>query len=83
MQGVNGILFDLRDYNTKLREMHRELWLDENLPGWLPNVLQLYDRSSDIWQRQILQLEQIKRDYRQGIPLPPAEELGLISKKPS
>jgi len=83
MQGVNGVLFDLRDYNTKLREMHRELWLDENLSGWLPNMLQLYDRSGDIWQRQILQLEQIKRDYRQGIPLPPAEALGLISKQPS
>jgi len=37
--------------------------------------------SSDIWQRQIIQLEQIKRDYRQGIPLRAAEALGLFSEK--
>jgi hypothetical protein len=83
MQGVNGILFDLRDYNTKLREMQRTLWLDENLPSWLPNMLQPYDRASDMCQREITQLERIKRDYRRGIPLPPAATLGLISDKPS
>jgi hypothetical protein len=83
MQGVNGVLFDLRDDNTKLREMHRTLWLDEDLPSWLPNMVQPYDRASDVWQREITPLEQIKRDYRRGIPLPPAATLGLISDKPS
>ena len=83
MQGVNGVLFDLRDYHTKLPEMHRTLWLDENLPSWLPNMPQPYDRASDMWQREITQREQIKRDDRRGIPLPPAATLGLISDKPS
>ena len=83
IQGVNGILFDLRDYNSKLRELYRTLWLDENLPAWLPNMLAPYDRASDMWQREITKWERIKRDYRRGIALPSAESLGLLPEKPA
>jgi hypothetical protein len=82
IQGINGPLFDLRDYTTRLRETYRSLWLRENFDSWLPSILQLYDRNSAIWQRQIAQMEQIKADHRQGKRLPPAETLGLLAAEP-
>jgi hexosaminidase len=77
IQGVNGPLIDLRDYNTHLRELYRELWLSENLSFWLPNVLRLYDLNGDMWQHHIAQFDQVKWDHREGKPLPPADSLGL------
>jgi hexosaminidase len=75
IQGVNGPFFDLRDYTTRLRGLYSELWLSENLSSWLPNVLQLYDRNGDMWQRHIAQFDQIKWDHREGKPLPPSESV--------
>jgi hypothetical protein len=60
IQGINGRLFDLRDYTTRLRGLYQELWLSENLDSWLPNILQLYDRNSQLWQRHIAQIDQVK-----------------------
>jgi hypothetical protein len=76
---TNGHLQDLRDYTTKLRELYRQLWLSENLATWLPNVLQLYDLQSGLWQDKIAQFQQVGADFRRKKPLPPAESLGLIS----
>jgi hypothetical protein len=78
IQGINGPLIDLRDYTTRLRGLYRELWLGENLGAWLPNVLQLYDRNGDMWQRHIAQFDQLKWDHREGKPLPPGDSLGLF-----
>jgi hexosaminidase len=78
IQGINGPLIDLRDYTTRLRGLYRELWLSENLSSWVPNVLQLYDRNGDLWQRHIAQFDQLKWDHREGKSLPSAESLGLF-----
>jgi hexosaminidase len=78
IQGINGPLIDLRDYTTRLRALYRELWLSENLTSWLPNVLQLYDRNGDMWQRHIAQFDQVKWDHREGQPLPSSDSLGLF-----
>jgi len=79
IQGINGPLIDLRDYTTRLRGIYRDLWLSENLSSWLPNVLHLYDGNGDMWQRHILQFDQIKWDHREGKALPPGETLGFFS----
>ncbi|HVA01653.1 MAG TPA: glycoside hydrolase family 20 zincin-like fold domain-containing protein [Terriglobia bacterium] len=79
---TNGRLQDLRDYTTRLTEMYRKLWLSENLPTWLPNVLQLYQRNSDLWQDLIEKFAQIRNEYGQGRPLPSPESLGLLTKQP-
>jgi hypothetical protein len=68
---------DLRDYNTRLREMYRQLWLGENLPQWMPNMLQRYDRNNDLWQKWSDQFENLAAIQEQGKPLPPPESLGL------
>jgi hexosaminidase len=82
IQGVNGPLFDLRDYTTRLRALYQDLWLSENLGSWLPNILQLYDRNSQLWQQHIAQFDQLKWDHRQGRPLPPLDSFELPSPTP-
>jgi hexosaminidase len=79
IQGINGPLLDLRDYSTRLRGLYRNLWLNENLGSWLPNILQLYDRNIQLWQQHIAQFDQVKWDHREGKPLPSGESLGLLS----
>jgi hexosaminidase len=79
ISSTEGRLQDLRDYSTKLRELYNRLWLSENLPTWLPNVLELYDRNSDLWQATIQQFDEIRMNYRAGkSKLPSADSLGLI-----
>jgi hypothetical protein len=82
IESTNGRLEDLRDYTTKLRGLYQELWLSENLPGWLPNILQLYDRQSLLWQDKIAAFKQVHLDFRQRKPLPSAESLGLMPMSP-
>jgi hypothetical protein len=75
--GTNGRMQDLRDYTTRLRELYQELWLSENRPTWLPNILQLYDQQTWQWQDQIEKFQQVDRDFGEKKPLPPADSLGL------
>ena len=73
-----GRLEDLREYTTRLRELYKQLWLSENYETWLPNMLQLYDRQSALWQEMIARFDTLRNDLDQGKPLPPAESLGLL-----
>jgi NAD(P)-dependent dehydrogenase (short-subunit alcohol dehydrogenase family) len=58
---TNGHLQDLREYTTKLSELYKQLWLSENLATWLPNMLQLYDRQSALWQNKICPIRASRR----------------------
>jgi len=78
IQSTNGRLEDLRDYTTRLTELYRQLWLSENLPAWMPNMLQLYKRNSDLWQKLIAKFSGIRYGFYDGQPLPSAESLGLL-----
>ncbi len=78
IDSTNGRLQDLRDYTTRLREIYKQRWLSENLPTWLPNILQLYDRNSRLWQRLIAKYNDLREAYYQGQPLPSPESLGLL-----
>lgn len=78
IQSTNGRLEDLRDYTTRLTELYRELWLSENLPDWMPNMLQLYKRNSDLWQSLIAKFSGIRNGFYDGQSLPSAESLGLL-----
>ena len=82
IQSTNGRLEDLRDYTTRLTELYRRLWLSENMPTWMPNMLQLYKRNSDLWQDLIAKFSNIRYGFYDGQPLPSAESLGLLPAKP-
>ena len=53
---------------TRLTQLYRQLWLKENLPTWLLNVLQLYRRDSDLWQTLLAKFATIEADYEQYHP---------------
>ncbi len=74
---TNGRLEDLRDYTTRLEEMYRQLWLSENLPTWMPNILDRYRRNGDLWLDLMEKFSTIRSNYGQGQPLPSPESLGL------
>jgi len=78
-----GRLDDLRDYTTRLREIYKARWLDENLPNWLPNVLQLFDQQSLQWHQKMGQVDELLREFESGKPLPPPESLGLLPPGPA
>jgi len=80
---TNGRLEDLRDYTTRLTELYRRLWLSENLPTWLPNILLRYERNNEMWQELISRFHQISAEHWQGKPLPPADSLGLLPVTPT
>jgi hexosaminidase len=77
ISSTNGRLQDLRDYTTRLTELYRQLWLSENLPNWMPNMLQLYKRNSDLWQGLIAKYSELRAGISGGQPLPSPESLGL------
>ncbi len=81
IDSTNGRLQDLRDYTTRLTELYRQLWLSENLPTWLPNMLQLYHRNSLLWQNLIAKYADIRAEFGQGKPLPSPESLGLLTEQ--
>lgn len=49
ISGANGLLQDGRDFSTSLAAEYRRLWLAENRPYWLGNVMALYDRETRMW----------------------------------
>jgi hypothetical protein len=77
ISGDDGRLNDLRDYTIRLREMYKELWLSENLPNWLPSILQLYDGQIALWQNMIAKFSKARFDFTLNKPLPSPESLGL------
>ena len=83
ISSTNGRLQDLRDYTTRLTEMYRKLWLSENLPTWMPNMLQLYKRNSDLWQGLIAKYLDLGTSFSQGQTLPSPESLGLLNVQQS
>ncbi len=74
---INARLEDLRDSTTRLREMYRAAWLQEYEPYWLDNVLVRYDTLAEIFQKKIVAVRQVRRQYDATKTLTPPEELGF------
>jgi len=77
--GINARLEDLRDSTTQLREAYSKLWLSENRPYWLGNVLIRYDNLAALFQAKIQQVKLAGRQYSEKRTLPPPEELGFLA----
>ncbi len=70
INGVNGLVQDLRDHNFELRAMYKKLWLRENRPYFLPNILERYDTEARRWSRLARQFSTIQSRYRHTHRLP-------------
>ncbi len=77
LNSVNGLLQDGRDATTALAAEYRRLWLAENRPYWLGNVMILYDREARMWLEEIDTIRRAAAAYRTNRILPPAEAVGL------
>jgi hypothetical protein len=77
--GGGGLIQDMRDQTTLLREMYRKLWLTENQPYFLGNVLARYDEELGRWEEAANRIGRSRRTYdRHALPslIDPAEAEG-------
>jgi hypothetical protein len=78
ISGVNARLESLRDATTRLREMYRELWLKENRPYWLGNVLIRFDNLASLFQSKIQAVASAEQQYREQQTLPTPRRMGFL-----
>jgi hexosaminidase len=73
----NGHMQDLRDAYSGIKNEYAHVWLGENRPYWLDNVLVRYDLQIQKWQQRGWHFEEVIRAFDARKDLPPAETLGL------
>ena len=74
INGTNGLLQDMRDQTTLLRAHYRKLWLAENRPYFLDNILARYDEELERWERAANHVNRLRDVYRHPRRLPPLIE---------
>lgn len=74
---INALLVEGRDTEVALRAEHEALWLRQNRPYWLGNILALYDRDTQAWLSKLDTMRQLELLLRMGVAPPPAKEIGL------
>jgi len=74
---MNGRCQDLRDGYSQLKELYRQLWLTENRPYWIDNVLVRYDLQIQKWQQRSDDLNTVINDWQRTKQLPAAEKVGI------
>src|SRR5438093_6739725 len=71
-----GMLTDLREMISELREQYREAWLDEATPFRLQSALYRWDAEWDFWTAmQKLLVQQIFQGWKEGEPFPPLDTI--------
>jgi len=74
---INARLEDLRDATTRVSHMFREAYLREYGPYWLDNVLVRYDGLAREFQKKIVAVRQVRRQYDATKSLTQPQELGF------
>jgi hypothetical protein len=74
IDGVNGLLQDMRDQTSLLRAYYRKLWLAENLPYFLDNISLRYDDELERWEKATRDVNHLRDVYRHLRRLPPLIE---------
>ncbi|MGH9356082.1 MAG: hypothetical protein ACRD10_08125, partial [Terriglobia bacterium] len=75
IDGVDGLVQDMRDRTSALRTQYRRLWLGENLPYFLPNILLRYDEELHRWQSAAGRFTHVRTLYHHTHQLPPWSDL--------
>lgn len=71
-----GMLTDLREMISELREEYRQAWLDEATPFRLQSALYRWDAEWDYWTAvQKLLIQQVFQGWKEGEPFPPLESI--------
>jgi hexosaminidase len=70
----HGMLADLRETISGLKESYREAWLEESTPYRLPSALLRWDAEWNYWQAvQRLVVDQVLHGWSKGEPFPAIE----------
>jgi hexosaminidase len=80
--GANGRLQDLRDGYSLIRDEYERLWLRENRPYWLHNVLARYDLATQLWIGRADRVNLARQEWYRSQRLPPAASLGIPASMP-
>src|SRR5208282_6767955 len=70
INGGNGLIQDMRGQTILLRDLYQKLWLGENLPYYLGDILARYDEELGRWQAASDRINRSMRTYDQHA-LPP------------
>jgi len=70
IDGVNGLIQDMRDQTTLLRAHYRKLWLADNLPYFLDNISVRYDEELQRWEKATSDVSHLRDVYRHPRRLP-------------
>lgn len=69
--GADGLMEDMRDHVVALRAEYGKLWLEENRPFALDDIIVLYTRELNRWEDSIDRMERLRRENRRTHQLPP------------
>ena len=75
--GMNGKMQDLRNAYSSAHDQYRQVWLAENSPYWINNVLVRYDLATQLWEQRGEQFDELFRLLGGDQELPAPETLGL------
>ena len=81
ISGNNGLCEDIRDGYNYARVKYSDLWLRENRPYWLPNVLVRYDLATQLWVQRSASFHAAQVAWRMHHQLPPPAELGIPTQQ--
>ena len=71
----HGMLADLMDAITGLRERYREAWLEESTSYRLGTALARWDAECEYWRAMQARVPEVQRAFRKGEPLPSIDAL--------
>ncbi len=74
---IEGRCQDLRNSYSESKDFYRELWLRENRPYALANILARYDIAIQLWTERGDQFQTILHQWQATGALPTPEEIGL------
>ncbi len=80
--GINGRAQDLRDGYSLIRDEYEKMWLKENRPYWLHNVLARYDLATQLWITRGDKINLARQQWYRTHKLPPPESLGMPAAMP-
>jgi hexosaminidase len=75
--GVDGFCADMRNSYSTDRARFSDLWLRENKPFLLQNVLARFDMASDLWIQRGERFREVQTQWHERHTLPSATELGI------
>jgi hexosaminidase len=75
--GVDGFCADMRDGYSASRLTYSDLWLRENRPYLLQNVLARFDMAIQLWMERADRFQEARTAWRDHHTLPSPAELGI------